>query len=312
MRRLLTLSVVVGPLLWAGAAVAEDLVPLVPKIDPPAAGERLTHFHDALAQGLKTGGAPVVPAATVRARLKLGLENAGCDEGPCLQTNAGLVGSSRLATAKVSSVGKNYTIEVRLFRGQVQTAKAVGRCDVCTNAEAIQTLERLATDLGSKAEEPPAPLPVVPRPTPRPAAPPPVVRPQPPAKAIVDQPPGPVVTKPRVPLWPAIVAAGVGVVGIAVGAPLIAIDGNGTNCRGDARPDKRNCADLYSTAAGGWTLTILGATGLVASAVLFPLHYLPRRHQTSRETPARSATVDRFSFGPLPGGGVVVGASGRF
>jgi hypothetical protein len=301
---------VVGLFFWAGTAAAEDLVPLVPKLDPPAAGERLTQFHDALAQGLKAGGAPVMPAATVRARLKLGLENAGCDEGPCVQMNAGLVGSNRLATARVSSVGKNYTIEVRLFRGHAQTAKAIGRCDVCTHTEAIQTLERLATDLGSKAEEPPAPLPVVPRPAPRPTVAIPAAPTPAPTSPIVDQPPGPPAAKPRIPLWPALVAAGVGVVGIAVGAPLIAIDGNGTNCRGDARPDKRNCQDLYATAGGGWTLTILGAMGLAASAVLFPLHFMPNRPRTPSDQPG--ATVHRLSFAPLPEGGAVVGASGRF
>ena len=145
--RITTWLVLAGTLLWAGAASADDLVPLVPKMDPPAAAERLTQFHDALAQGLKAGGASVMPAATVRAKLKLGLENAGCDEGPCLQTNAALLGGIRMATARVSSVGKNYTIEVRLFRGNVQIAKTTGRCDVCTNVEAVQTLQRLATEV---------------------------------------------------------------------------------------------------------------------------------------------------------------------
>jgi len=205
--RITTWLVLAGTLLWAGAASADDLVPLVPKMDPPAAAERLTQFHDALAQGLKAGGASVMPAATVRAKLKLGLENAGCDEGPCLQTNAALLGGIRMATARVSSVGKNYTIEVRLFRGNVQIAKTTGRCDVCTNVEAVQTLQRLATEVGSKAEEPPPPVHNVVQPPPR-VEPQPKPEPKVEPRPIHDQPPGPAPTPARVwPLWPVLLSA---------------------------------------------------------------------------------------------------------
>jgi hypothetical protein len=310
MRHLLCCHLVVGLLLSAGAASAEELVPLVPKMDPVPAAERLIQFHDALAQGLKAGGADVMPAPSVRARLKLAVENAGCDEGPCLQTNASLVGSSRLATAKVSAVGKNYTFEVRIYRGSTQVARTSGRCDICNNAEAVQTLQRLATELGGKAEEPAAvtPPPVVePKPGPKAA---PAPKPEPPAvetKPVVDQPPGPAPKKRVWPLWPAILAASLGVVGIAVGAPLVAIDGSGTNCRGEPREDLRNCQDLYATAAGGWTLTGMGLGSLAASGVLFYLHFSSK----PREQP-RAATVDRFSFAPLPEGGVAFGAAGRF
>jgi hypothetical protein len=298
--------VLASTLLWAGAVSADELVPLVPKMDPPAAAERVTQFHDALGEGLKAGGASVMPAATVRAKLKLGLENAGCDEGPCLQTNAALVGSLRLATARVSSVGKNYTIEVRLFRGNVQLAKSTGRCDVCTNAEAVQTLQKLATELGSKAEEPPTPTPT-PTPTPK-VEPQPKPEPKVEPRPIHDQPLGSAPKPGRVwPLWPVLLSAGVGVVGIAVGAPLIAIDGNGTNCRGEARADKRNCQDLYSTMAGGATLTAIGAVSLAASGVFLYLHLTSR----PKEQP-RTATVERFGCAPLPEGGMVFGASGRF
>lgn len=309
MRYFLSCHLLAGLLLSTGAAAADQLVPLVPKMDPAPVAERLIQFHDALAQGLKAGGAEVMPAPSVRARLKLGVENAGCDEGPCLQTNASLLGSSRLATAKVSAVGKNYTFELRIYRGNIQVARTSGRCDICNNAEAVQTLQRLATELGGKAEEPPAVTPPPPEPRPSPKAEPgpkpvpPPVEPRP----VVDQPPGPAPKKRAWPLWPAILTASLGVVGIAVGAPLVAIDGNGTNCRGEPREDLRNCQDLYATAAGGWTLTGLGLGSLAASGVLFYLHFSSK----PKEQP-RAATLDRFSFAPLPEGGIAFGAAGRF
>jgi hypothetical protein len=137
-------------------------------------------------------------------------------------------------------------------------------------------------------------------------APPPP--PPPPPTATLDQPPGPQ-PKRRWPLWPAIVAGGAGVLGIAIGAPLIAIDGNGTNCRGDPRPDNRNCADLYSTAGGGWTLTAMGIAGLATSGVLFYLHFSSKPKE---QTTARSALLDRIAVAPLADGGVFVGAGGRY
>ncbi len=298
-----------------GAARADTVVPLVPKLDPPAAAERITQFHDALAQGLKAGGLTVSDPAAVRAKLKLGVENAGCDEGPCVATNLGLVGGKRCATARITSVGKNYTIDVRLFSGGKLVTKSTGRCDICTNTEAVQTLVKLATEVGSKGEEPPTPTPVpvpVPRPEPK-VVPKPVPKPVPtptpaptPTPTGTDQPTGPVPAKRVWPLWPGIVAAGAGVVGLAVGIPLIAIDGKGTNCRGDARPDNRNCQDLVSTKGGGWTLTAMGIASLAASGVLFYLHF------SSKPSEQRKATVERFSFAPLPEGGVALGASGRF
>lgn len=301
-----------GVFLSIGSASADEVAPLVPKMDPPSAAERIIQFHDALAQGLKAGGLTVVPPATVRSKLKLGIENAGCDETACVQTALALVGVTRIATAKVSAVGKNYTVEVKLWSGTKLLAKASGRCDICTNMEAVQTVVKIATEVGSKGEEPPGPAPTptptpAPAPTPSPApAPAPAPAPTPAPSPKPDQPPGPQPAKRVWPLWPAIVAGGVGVVGIVVGAPLVAIDGNGTNCRGDARPDNRNCADLYKTAGGGWTLTAMGIAGLATSGVLLYLHL------STRPKEGRSASIETLAVTPVPEGGVMVGAGGRF
>ena len=114
--------------------------------------------------------------------------------------------------------------------------------------------------------------------------------------------PGP---RPKWALYSGIGLAAAGVIGIAIGAPLIAIDGKGTNCIGDPKDDYSNCADLYSTAAGGWVLTAMGVASLAGSGVLFYL-YFSKPKETSR------AGLERFAIVPTSDGGVVMGASGRF
>jgi hypothetical protein len=101
------------------------------------------------------------------------------------------------------------------------------------------------------------------------------------------------------------VLAGVGVVGLATGIPLIAIDGDGTNCAGEPLPNYAHCQDLYSTGAGGWVLTGVGIAALAASGVMFYLHFSSK----PKEAPAG---VQSFLISPTTEGGVVIGASGRF
>jgi hypothetical protein len=291
----------------------------VPKLDPPAAAERVTQFHEALADGLKAGGLEVLPPATVRTRLNVAVEEAGCDDGRCVEFARRLFRGQRLATAKVASVGKNYTVEVRLFSSGGLVAQSSGHCDVCNHTEALQTVSRLASEAGAKmSSEAPAPVPA-PTPgsvespvrTPLPRVPAPAPAPGPAAPAVpgaaLDQPAGPAPSaRASWPLWPALVAGGAGVVGLAVGIPLIAIDGNGTNCNGEPRPDKLNCPDLVRTAAGGWVMTGMGIAALGASGVLLYLHLSSRPREQKR------ATVDRITFGPIPEGGIVVTTTGRF
>jgi hypothetical protein len=295
-------------LLVAAPALAQEVAPLVPKMDPPTAAEMTIQFHEALAKGLKAGGLKVIPAATVRAKLKLGVENAGCDEGVCLTTAQGLLGGTRFATVKVSAVGKNYAIDVRLYTGSKLVARSTGQCDICTMAEAVQTTVRAATDVGAKGEEPPTPMPApapIPTPTHKPR---PTPTPKPTPGPIAHQPVAPKPPPPPArqwPLWPGIVAGAIGVVGLAAGIPLLAIDGTGTNCRGDARPDYRNCADLYTTKAGGAVFTTFGVLGLVGAAVFLPLHFISKPKERQRAA-VEQVTVIRTSDG------VYVGAAGRF
>jgi len=256
-------------------------------MNPPASAEITIQFHDALAKGLRGGGLKVIPSNTVRDKLKLGVENAGCDEGACLQTAHGLIPAQRYATLRVESVGKNYTVEVRLFKENRLQAKSIGRCDICTFFEALQTVEHTASEVGTKGEEPPDSPPIE-----KPASP----LPDPPTKPKTEPEMAPTAGPPanntapakiespprQWPLWPGIVAGGIGVLAVAVGAPLIAINGNGTNCVGDPLPDKTNCQDLYKTGTAGWVFAGMGVGALVASGVLFYLHFSSKPKEEAR------------------------------
>jgi hypothetical protein len=88
----------------------------------------------------------------------------------------------------------------------------------------------------------------------------------------------------------------VGVVGIAIGAPLVAIDGNPT-C--NLPNPKTSCPDVYNTVGGGAAMLTLGIAGVAASGVLFYLDHRARK---------RAATVVVL---PLQGG-AFVSTGGRF
>jgi hypothetical protein len=216
-----------------------------------------------------------------------------------------------VVSANIKSVGKNYTIEVRLYSGGKVVNKSTGRCDICTFSEAVAATSKVATEVGSKGETPPPTEPrppVKPKPVPKLAQPrPPQDQPKPdePARPPVTEKPAPAQVKKPWPLWPGVVLAGVGVVGLAAGIPLIAIDGDGTNCSGEPLPNYAHCADLYSTGAGGWVLTGIGVAALAASGVMFYLHFSSK----PKEAPAR---IQSFMISPIAEGGVVIGASGRF
>jgi hypothetical protein len=312
-------------------AEADEVAPLPPKMEPQAAEEIAGQFHDALAKGLRAGGLKVTAPAKVRARV-----SAGCDEGACVREAEGSLKAHRVATAKVSSVGKNYTIEVRLYSGNQLQTRSTGRCDICTLAEALQTTVKAATEVGSRGEEPPMEtMPVLPAPKVQPQPKPRVeLLPKKPAKArmqpapepprVAERPIEPPVAQPppKVPLetaiapiasprepwpmWPAIVTGAVGVVGLGAGIALLAMNGKYTDCRGDPRADFRNCANIYDTGKAGGALAAMGGASLVASGVLFYLHFASKPSERS------SAGVERFTVAPLVEGGAVVGAAGRF
>lgn len=306
-------------------AHADEVAPLVPVLDPPKAAELIVRFHEALASGLKAGGMPVMDPAAVRERLKLPPENAGCAAGACLTTAVGALGARRFGTAKISTVGKNYQIEVRLFRGTRELTKAESRCDICTLTEALAATTRVATEVGSRGEEPPVgAAKAAPKETPPAAVEPPTrSAPVPPmtttasntigGNAATASEPGAAAgsavdaTPRRWPLWPVIAAGGAGAVSLAVGIPLLVLDGGYTQCVGAPRADGRNCAEVYDTNAAGGVLTAMGVAGLGASGVLLYLHLSSRGSEDSAATPG----IKTVSIGPADGG-MMFGAGGTF
>ncbi|MCC6746842.1 MAG: hypothetical protein IT371_04235 [Deltaproteobacteria bacterium] len=313
---------VVGGLVaaWAGAARGEDLAPLPPKMEPAKAGEIVARFHDALGKGLRSGGMKIVDPSAVRTKLRAAAEG-GCFEGACVSAAQGTLGTSRAATAKISTAGKNYSIEVRIYKGATVIGKGTGTCDICTLTEALEATSKVATDVSAKAEEPPdvapgpvpsptptpTPAPVAPKPTPTPAPTPAPVQPAPtPTPVAPPTPAGPAAARTPWPIWPAILTLGLGAAGLGVGIPFLILDGRYTKCRGGAPipPLGHNCEELYKTALPGWIATGAGIASLTASGVFFYLYFSSK----GSERPG----VKQVSFLPRSEGGLVFGASGTF
>ena len=315
-------------------ARAQQVAPLVPKFSPAKVDALVIRFHEAMGKGLRMGGLQVISPKTVRSRMNIGVANAGCFERACLSNARSLLGLNRLATSKVEVVGKSYTIEVRLYQGSTLMGSGKGHCDICTVSEAVGTMAKVATELGTRTEEPPTDSPGIrAAPKPKPKAKP-KAKPKPKAKAkpVAKRKPKPkrkpvVKPKPRIvkvddpdqktgevtrpwPLWPALVAGGVGLVGLGVGIPLVALDGEGAVCRGPAKDDKTNCSELYNTGTAGWLITGLGLVAHGAGAVLTILHLTVRG--SSDEPEKQEAGIQSVVFSPSPSGGFILGASGRF
>jgi hypothetical protein len=89
----------------------------------------------------------------------------------------------------------------------------------------------------------------------------------------------------------AITSLVLGVVGIAVGAPLVIIDGQPT-C--NAPMPQKSCPEVYNTVGGGGALLAFGIAGALASVPLFVLDHR-----------ARHRTVPKVSVLPLVGGAFV-------
>jgi hypothetical protein len=302
---------VVGSLLVGGVALAAPIAPLVPKMTPAKADEIVVRFHDALAKGLGEGGLEPLSTAHVRTKVK-----DPCAASACALRALQSLGGDTAAAAKISTVGKNYTIEVRLFGAR--EAKVSGRCDICTLMEALSTTKKLAKQLATEAAKTsvktPAKAPVktpVKTPAKTPAKTPVITKVTPPSTSPTA---GSQREGRRWPLWPVLAAAGVGVLGLAVGIPLVAMDGDPTNCRGEPRPDGRNCQDVYSTSGAGWTFTTMGIAGLATAGVLFYLYLTSPKRDANLKGDSKVAELPwlhQVSIAPAQGG-FLMGARGTF
>ncbi len=299
-------------LLASSSAMAAKVAALVPQIKPPAAPELRDRFHEAVTRGYATGGDEVIGAAEVRLRLGASDEMLNCaGTGPCVARIAQNLRIDRAVATEIDVNGKDYVIKLRLVDAVGrELAKVDEPCDICTVKEADDAVARAAGKLAAAAKSlppetaPPATVETPPPPPPKVEAPPPKVETPPPPPPVATAPTEPPPTTPppaekkMFPWRPvAIASLAVGVVALAVGIPLMAIDGNPT-CN---LPNPRtSCPDVYNTMGGGATMLTLGLAGVAASGVLF---YMDHR--------ARKKSSTTVSVLPLSGG-AYLSAGGTF
>ena len=187
-------------------------------------------LQDGFVLGLVRSGVQVLDAVDTTRRLEGHPELQHCDASPCLKAIGQLLDVRYVVRVKVDVAGNSYKTVARLFstEGSAPAALPISTksktCDVCTVAEARQSLLRLADTLRPQIEEPAAP--------PVPVAP------------VAYEPPGRTVP---------IVAAMAGAVAMAVGFAVIGSNGS---CTGTSCDENRT-----RSAVGG---TLIGAGAAVA------------------------------------------------
>ena len=258
-------------------------------------------FHESVVRGLGSLTVPTGPngelgeVMTVQeTKQRLGEELLACSgQASCMSRALAALHINRLVATELSAVGKSYNISMRLFDGEGhELTHAEELCEICTVREAEEAVTKAASRLAAASRtfplETAAPekLDVIPHtkePPPRPVTPvaPPatVVT----AVAPVAPPaPKPVVSggeRKRVP-WRTLgfSSLGLGIVGLAVGIPLLVIDGRPTCSAADPT---HQCPNLYNTAAGGATMVAIGAVALIATIPLFYLDWRDRNRTMS-------------------------------
>jgi hypothetical protein len=311
MRRLRSVASLLVLLASTSAVAAPHTAALVPLVKPPAAPELRDRFHEAVTRGLQAGGEEVLGAAEVRLRLGASEEMLACSgPGACVARIAQNLHIDRAVASEIDANGKDYVIKLRLLDAVGrELAKVDEPCDICTVKEADDAVARAATKLAAAAkalpaetappatvETPPPPKVETPPPAPKVETPPPVVAAPTPEPAPVT----PQREQQKMFPWRAVAITSlvVGVVGIAIGAPLVAIDGNPT-CN---LPNPRTaCSDVYNTIGGGAAMLTFGIAGVAASGVLFYFD-----HRARKRAAAASVAVT-----PLVGGAQLT-AGGRF
>ena len=298
--------VLLGLLVGVAAHGVPRVAALVPSLKPGSAPELRDRFHDAAARGITQGGVDSIPAGEVRMRLDVSEEQRSCaGPGPCAARASITLRTDRLVATEVTIAGKAFAIKVRLLDSAGrEVAKLDDTCDICSIREADEAITRavgklVGTNRASMEDAKPAPVEVKPAPVvvepPKPApvepARPPETKPEPPPPTATTEAPKP--DKKHIPYrWLAIGSLGVGVIGLAVGIPLVVIDGRPT-C--NLPNPTKSCPDVYNTVGGGGVMLALGVAGLGASAALFYLDY------RSRHKPP-TATVWAPMVAPTSGG----------
>jgi hypothetical protein len=301
----------VGAAFASTAAAAPRVGALVPTVRPPPAAEVRDKLHDAVIRGIEAAGLDSQSGAETRIRFGASEELMSCSApGPCAARASQALSADRVVASEVVVAGKDYVFRLKLLdpAGR-EVAHVEEPCDICNLREAEEALTAAATKLitTNKAGITEAPRPAAP-PAPAPAEPAPVAPPRSeptPAPAAATTPTAKPDKKPFPWRWVAIGSLAVGVVGLAVGIPLVVIDGQPTCNPGNGLDPRRNCPEVYDTVGGGGTMLAFGVAGLAAAGVLFYFDWRSRHPKGAKpakpETPAQKTAG--FSLMPLRGGG---------
>jgi hypothetical protein len=140
-------------------------------------------LQDGFVLGLVRSGVQVLDPVDTARRLEGHPELQHCDASPCLKAIGQLLDVKYVVRARVEVAGNSYKTVARVFSTEGSTPAALPittkskTCDVCTVAEARESLLRLADTLRPHLEEPavPGPAPAPPLPPPPPSVALPVV-----------------------------------------------------------------------------------------------------------------------------------------
>jgi hypothetical protein len=141
--------------------------------DSPALALQL---QDGFVLGLVRAGVQVVDAVDTARRLEGHPELQHCDASPCLKAIGQLLDVRYVVRLRIEVAGNSYKTVAKMWSTEGSAPAALpistksNSCDVCTVAEARESLLRLADTLHSQMEEPAAPagpaLPAAPQPPP--------------------------------------------------------------------------------------------------------------------------------------------------
>ena len=155
----------------ANAERAKILVlPVVGKGADPTLRQRVTQ---AIGEGLMASGSEVVAPAGVAGAAPTA---ESCNTAACLSAAARASGAAYLLRAIVEEEGRSYTFKLEMIDGQsgAVIVQRENRCEICTDAEALETANTAASALkmqalkrapseGATGGPPPPPAPATPR-----------------------------------------------------------------------------------------------------------------------------------------------------
>src|SRR6188508_3321964 len=109
----------------------------------------------ALSEGLLASGSEVVAPPTGAAALPA----EGCATPACLSGAARVTGAALLLRASVDEEGRTYSFKLEMLDGQsgAVLAQRENRCEICTDAEALEIANAAASALKAQAMKKPGP-----------------------------------------------------------------------------------------------------------------------------------------------------------